>query len=114
MTRSSRRTLSTFLTRSNKDVLMNRRSLSRLLPLVLAGGTSLMAADARGQAQAPVLLPPRITAATVALIDPESGASSGSGGATDTKLAAGDVISFRFSLYPVPDQVLRGMNGWLT
>lgn len=54
-------------------------------------------------------LPP----ATIAVIDPESGTSSG-GGSSDVRLAVGDVILFRFRYMPAPDQQLGGMNGYLT
>ncbi len=97
----------------NEDVFMK---VPRLRPLLTAGLLAVglgIAADAGATGQAPVLIPPRITDATVALIDPESGASGGTAGA-DTKLAVGDVISFRFSVFPVPDKILRGIGGWLT
>ncbi|MCZ7687232.1 MAG: hypothetical protein M5U28_54255 [Sandaracinaceae bacterium] len=54
-----------------------------------------------------------IPPATVAVIDPESGTSSGSG-TTDVRIAVGDVILFRFRYFPVPQQQIQGINGWLT
>ena len=54
-------------------------------------------------------LPP----ATVELIDPESGTSSG-GGSSDIRIAVGDVVLFRFMYFTSPDNALRGIAGYLT
>ncbi|MBN1654204.1 MAG: VWA domain-containing protein [Deltaproteobacteria bacterium] len=55
-----------------------------------------------------------IPAATVAVIDPESGTSSGSAGSTDVRLAPGDIIVFRFNYIPISKQGSRGIQGYLT
>ncbi len=90
-----------------------QRIMMRCKPLafVLVGLTAGHALAADGVA--PVLVSKSITAATVALIDPESGSSSGTAG-SDTKIAVGDVISFRFKYFPVPSKILRGIAGYLT
>ncbi len=92
---------------------MTNARMLRTSSLALFGALTLLGARASADGVAPVLTPPRITAATVALIDPESGASSGTSG-SDTKIAIGDVISFRFKFFPVPDKILRGLGGYLT
>ncbi len=51
--------------------------------------------------------------ATVDVIDPESGTSSGTSG-SDVNIAVGDIILFRFAFTPVPDARNRSMQAWLT
>lgn len=51
--------------------------------------------------------------ATVAVIDPESGTSSGGSG-SDVNLAVGDIILFRFEFAAVPDKALHGQMAYLT
>ena len=84
-----------------------RKKLGVFAVLALAVGS------AHGQGSAPVLTSITIPQSTLAIIDPESGSSTGTAG-SDTKLAVGDVISFRFTYYPVPDKILRGLQGYLT
>ncbi len=60
-----------------------------------------------------VLTSKSIPESTVAIIDPETGKSSG-GGNTDVKLAPGDIISFKFEASPVPLLGIRGLAGYLT
>jgi hypothetical protein len=79
----------------------------------LAGSLLVGARAARADGVAQVLTSKTIPAATIAVIDPESGTSSG-GGSTDVKVAAGDVILFRFKYFPVPDKVIHGLQGYLT
>ena len=88
---------------------------TRLLAATVAAGALALVAPGRGHAQGvtPVLTSVRITDATLSLIDPESGASSGTVG-SDTKIAVGDVISFRMKYFPVPNKILRGLGGYLT
>jgi MYXO-CTERM domain-containing protein len=69
--------------------------------------------DALGEGVVQVQTSKSIPAATVAVIDPENGTSSGTAG-QDVLLAAGDIILFRFNFTPVPDATNRGMNGYLT
>src|SRR5262245_19471577 len=88
--------------------LIRRGGLAVTLAATLA---SSRAARADGVAQ--VLTSKTIPPATVAVIDPESGTSSG-GGTTDVKVGAGDVILFRFNYFPVPDKVIHGLQGYLT
>src|SRR5262245_13138627 len=88
--------------------LIRRGGLAVTLAATLA---SSRAARADGVAQ--VLTSKTIPPATVAVIDPETGTSSG-GGTTDVKVGAGDVILFRFKYFPVPDKEIRGLQGYLT
>jgi MYXO-CTERM domain-containing protein len=69
--------------------------------------------DAHGDGVAQVLTSKSLPPATVAVIDPESGSSSGTSGA-DVNIAVGDIILFRFSFTPVPDKINRGIQGYLT
>ena len=73
----------------------------------------LIAATARGDGVANVMTSKSLPPATLAVIDPESGTSSG-GGSTDVNVGPGDVIFFRFNYYPVPDKIIRGLNTYLT
>jgi von Willebrand factor type A domain/Putative metal-binding motif len=75
----------------------------------VSGTTRIAHADGVGN----VLIRKSIPAATIALIDPESGTSQG-GGSTDVKIAAGDIISFRMLYLPVPEGQIRGLAGYLT
>ena len=69
--------------------------------------------DALGEGVVQVQTSKSIPAATVAVIDPENGTSTGTDG-QDVLLAVGDIILFRFNFTPVPDATNRGMNGYLT
>ncbi len=69
--------------------------------------------DTRGIGTAQVQTSKSIPEATVALIDPESGTSMG-GGSTDVNIAVGDIISFRIHFSAIPDNDLRGIQGYLT
>ncbi len=60
-----------------------------------------------------VLVNKTIAPATIALIDPESGTSTG-GGTTDVRVAPGDVIIFRYEMFPAPLGQIRGIQGYLT
>ncbi|HUQ07579.1 MAG TPA: vWA domain-containing protein [Kofleriaceae bacterium] len=77
----------------------------------MIGGAVLRHAHGDGVAQ--VMTSKSLTQATVDVIDPESGTSSGTGG-SDVRLAVGDIISFKFKYTPVPDKVNRGLQGYLT
>ena len=95
---------------------MNRPSstgiwLAALALLALAGGAVLQ--HARGEGVAQVMTSKSLTQATVDVIDPESGTSTGTGG-SDVRVAPGDIISFRFKFTPVPDKINRGLQGYLT
>jgi hypothetical protein len=68
----------------------------------------------RAEGVAHVMTAKSIPASTVRVIDPETGTSQGSGGASDVKVAVGDVISFRFRMFPVGDGKSVGMGAWLT
>jgi uncharacterized repeat protein (TIGR01451 family)/MYXO-CTERM domain-containing protein len=69
--------------------------------------------QSRADGVAQVLSNKTLPAATVALIDPETGTSTGSG-TTDVKVSVGDIILFRFKYFPVPDKIVRGLQGYLT
>ncbi len=68
---------------------------------------------AHGDGVAQVMTSKRLPDATVAVIDPESGTSSGTAG-SDVRIAVGDIILFKFEFTPVPDKVNRGLQGYLT
>ncbi len=82
-----------------------------LCGLAVIGGAVLR--HARGDGVAQVMTSKSLTQATVDVIDPESGTSTGTGG-TDVRIAVGDIISFKFRFTPVPDKVNRGLQGYLT
>ncbi|HUH04698.1 MAG TPA: MopE-related protein [Kofleriaceae bacterium] len=96
-----------------------RRSLRRLI----AGGAiaasltvtvlSLESEDAGSAGIATVMTAKSLPEATIAVIDPESGTSSGTSG-SDVNISVGDIILFRFAFSPVPDQRNRSMQAWLT
>jgi hypothetical protein len=73
----------------------------------------IFASRVDGQGTAQMMTSKSIPPATVAVIDPESGTSSG-GGNTDVKVAVGDIILFRFNYTPISQQGTRGMQGYLT
>ena len=94
------------------------KSISRLTGkaiLAFAIGVMLIAvgSETRGDGTAQVLTSKSIPEATIALIDPESGTSIG-GGSTDVNIAVGDIISFRIHFSAIPDNDLRGIQGYLT
>jgi len=82
---------------------------------IVATGLAVTLASGRARADgvAQVLTSKSIPPATVAVIDPETGTSMG-GGTTDVKVGAGDIITFRFKYFPVPDKEIRGLQGYLT
>lgn len=85
--------------------------LTALIGLAVLGGAIIR--HARGDGVAQVMTSKSLTQATVDVIDPESGTSTGTGGA-DVRIAVGDIISFRFKFTPVPDKINRGLQGYLT
>lgn len=88
-------------------------TMSRTLALVLLALVSVPH-SAFGQGTAQFMTAKSIPAATVAVIDPESGTSSGSGGTTDVKVGPGDIILFRFNYTPISKQGARGLQGYIT
>jgi hypothetical protein len=93
-----------------------RAELKRISLLTLTAGVALfcLAERAEGQGTAVVMTSKSIPPATVAVIDPETGTSSGSGGSSDILLAVGDIISFRLNYTPVSKQGAHGMQGYVT
>lgn len=73
----------------------------------------LLAGSARADNVGQIQTGKRISAATVAVIDPESGTSSG-GGTTDVRVAPGDILTFVFTFTPVPNGAQEGMGGYVT
>ncbi len=90
------------------------RWLRRCLPL-LAPWLGLLwpAGEARGDGVPQITTSKSIPEATVSVIDPESGTSSG-GGTTDVNVGPGDIILFRIHFAALPDKLLRGVQGYLT
>ena len=83
------------------------------MTLTLLGFLLLIGRESRGDGIAQLTTAKSIPQATIAVIDPESGSSTG-GGNTDVKVAAGDIILFRIHFVSVPDNDLRGIQGYLT
>jgi MYXO-CTERM domain-containing protein len=80
--------------------------------LVAVAVSLLCTSDVMGDAAMQVMKAKNLSAATIEVIDPESGTSTGSGG--DVRIATGDVILFRFAYTSVPDKVNRGIQSYLT
>ena len=89
------------------------RAQSLTLGLIVVCLSLAPSRDASAEGVGQVLTSKSIPAATVALIDPESGTSSG-GSTTDVKVAVGDVILFQFNFSAVPDLRSSGLQGYLT
>jgi hypothetical protein len=83
--------------------------MKTLIKILLA----LVPATALADGVANIMTAKTIPASTVAVIDPETGSSSG-GSSGDVKYAVGDIISFRFRYFPVPDKKSNGMAAYLT
>jgi hypothetical protein len=82
--------------------------------LALLGMCALLDSDdAQGVGIAQVMKAKSLPEATVQVIDPETGSSTGGSGG-DVRLAPGDIILFRFAFTPVPDKANRGMQSYLT
>ena len=92
---------------------MKYRSTTYLWLLVLLAPVALWPKDVVGVGIGQVMKAKSLPEATIALIDPESGTSSGTGG-SDILLAVGDIILFQFSYAPVPDKSTRAMATYLT
>lgn len=88
--------------------LMNACSL-----LALCGMAAVLGSDAHGVGIAEVMKAKSLPEATVQVVDPESGTSTG-GGNSDVRLAVGDIILFRFAFSPVPDKANRSIQSYLT
>src|SRR3954447_10237220 len=99
--------------RTVREIFVVRGSRRGLTSLCALAFLSLGGRPALADGVAQILTSKTIPAATVAVIDPESGTSSG-GGTTDVKVANGDIILFRFKYFPVPDKNVRGLQGYLT
>jgi len=75
--------------------------------------TALVATPARGaDGVAPIMTNKSISAATVSVIDPETGSSSG-GGTTDVNVGPGDIILFRMTVTAVPENSLHGIQTYI-
>jgi len=81
--------------------------------VLLALSMMVIANDADGVGMAQVMTEKSLPDATVSVLDPESGTSSGTTG-SDINLAVGDVLLFRFAVSPVPDKRNRGIQTYLT
>jgi hypothetical protein len=75
---------------------------------------ALVEGDVSGFGMAQVIEAKSLPQATVAVIDPESGTSSGTGSLFGVKLEVGDIILFRFAFTPVPDKRNRGIQSYIT
>ncbi|MFH2007737.1 MAG: hypothetical protein ABI333_14220, partial [bacterium] len=97
--------------------MSNRRHVglgSRAAALMLAVLTTVvLTTPAQGEGVAPIITSKSIPEATVSVIDPESGSSSG-GGTTDVNVGPGDIILFQMTLTAVPDNSIHGVQSYLT
>jgi hypothetical protein len=80
----------------------------------LLGALGGLQSDAHAEGVGAVMTSKSIPAATVALIDPESGSSSGGAANTDVRIAVGDIILFHMKYAAVPDLANHGLAGYLT
>lgn len=95
---------------------MNISSMQKKAAILLAtfGTVSLVSGHVIGQKSVPMVMTAKtIPEATVAVIDPESGTSSG-GGNSDVNLGPGDIILFRFDYFPAINAQISGVNSWVT
>src|SRR5262245_13568936 len=99
-------------TRHGGNALRHTARVTTFVALVGA----LLAAPKQASAQGVgyVMTGKTLPQATIEVIDPESGSSSGSGGSSEVRLSVGDVILFKFKYAPVPDGQIHGIGGWLT
>ncbi len=91
--------------------LLAGRSFAALSALLAAGLSP--AGDARADSVAQLQIFKRLTAETIALIDPQGGTSMG-GASTNINYAIGDVLTFRIAFTPVPNGATRGLGGYIT
>ncbi|HEV8325282.1 MAG TPA: hypothetical protein VG389_26965 [Myxococcota bacterium] len=86
---------------------------AHLVRIPLALGVVLAAGNALADSVAQLQIYKRLTAETIALIDPQGGTSMG-GASTDVMYAVGDVLTFRIAFTPVPNGATRGLGGYIT
>jgi hypothetical protein len=96
---------------SKNNVLV--ASYKHLHHLVFASASLFAAEAAWPAAVANLLNEVALAPETVALIDPVSGVSVGTPG-SDLKIAVGDIFLVRFTITPLPDSRLRGVQSYLT
>ncbi len=88
---------------------------TRLLELLLLLALGALVADnVHAGSVAQVMEKKTLPDATIAVIDPETGTSSGSGGIYGVKIDVGDIILFKFAMTPAPYQEFRGIQSYLT
>ncbi len=75
--------------------------------------TAVLVTPAQGEGVTPIITNKSIPEATVSVIDPETGSSTG-GGTTDVNVAPGDIILFQMTLTAVPDNSVRGVQSYVT
>ncbi len=98
------------MTRQQRRIA-RRRNLSRIA-LILAAAAALPG-EVRGTGMATFMTEKSLPAATIDVIDPESGTSGGTGG-SEIRLEDGDIILFRFAISAMPDGRNRGIATYLT
>ncbi len=72
-----------------------------------------LVSDARGDSVVQFMTAKSLPDATVDVIDPESGTSTGTSG-SDVNLAVGDIILFRFAVGSAPASAVRGIQAYVT
>jgi len=93
---------------SRRTARVGRTPVASTLVLVVVAFAMFVRADSVGQVQTAK----RISRATVAVIDPERGTSTGRSG--DVRVGIGDVLTFVFQFTPVPNGAARGLGGYIT
>jgi len=86
------------------------------IPIIVAGLALVCVADTvhgQNRGAAAMMSAKSIPPATVAVIDPETGTSTG-GTSDEIKLAVGDIILFRFNFTPLSRESGRSIQGYLT
>nr|MDQ3034113.1 MopE-related protein [Myxococcota bacterium] len=82
--------------------------------LTVAAVCLMHVGHAHGAGIAALMVSKSIPASTVAVIDPESGTSSGGTAGSDVRISPGDVILFRVNYFGMPNAVARGVNAYVT
>jgi uncharacterized repeat protein (TIGR01451 family) len=84
---------------------------SAIFALIIIGSLATPAQGADGVV--PIMTNKSIPEATVSVIDPESGTSSG-GGTTDVNVGPGDIILFQMTFTAIPQNSIHGVQSYIT
>ncbi|NOY93083.1 MAG: VWA domain-containing protein, partial [Deltaproteobacteria bacterium] len=76
-------------------------------------GVGVLASQVRADNVGQVQTAKRIARSTLAVIDPETGTSTGTAG-SGVRVAVGDILTFTFQFTPIPNGAPRGLGGYIT